>query len=262
MKKHTILLSFILSAFLLLNFMEDRKPVLYLIGDSTMADKPLDDNPERGWGQLLPGFMTDEVLIENHAKNGRSTKSFIDQGLWQEVYDKLHPGDYVFIQFGHNDSKTEDTSRYAEPHSAYKDNLIKFVMDTRSKGAFPVLLTPVSRRKFDKTGKLVDSHGDYPVVVREIAQTLQVPLIDMHQKTLKLLAELGPEKSKELFEWVAPNAYKSLPNGKEDNTHFNRTGAIKMAELAVEGIKELNLPLVKMLKSFDETSSMGNGKLV
>ncbi len=134
---------------------------VYLVGDSTMADKPLANNPERGWGQLFPAYFNDKVLIENHAVNGRSTKSFIDQGRWKAVYNKLHKGDYVFIQFGHNDEKIKDTSRYTDPHTTFKTNLKMFVEESKEKGAIPILLTPVNRRKFDKSGRLVDTHGDY-----------------------------------------------------------------------------------------------------
>ncbi len=157
------ILVIVIIVFLFTAFFRGHEEVkVYMIGDSTMADKPLADNPERGWGQLFPAYFNDKVLIENHAVNGRSTKSFIDQGRWKEVYNKLNKGDYVFIQFGHNDEKKQDTSRYAAPHGAYKDNLIKFVSESRDRGAIPILLTPINRRKFDESGKLVDTHGDYP----------------------------------------------------------------------------------------------------
>ena len=239
---------FILGLLLLvtLNFKND--PVVYLVGDSTMANKPLEDNPERGWGQLFPQFFDEALTIENFAKNGRSTKSFIQEGLWQKVLDKLKPGDYVFIQFGHNDQKISDTNRYAEAHTTYKQNLIRYVNESRAKGANPVLLTPVNRRKFDNDGKFVDQHGDYPSVVREVAAQMDVPLIDLHKKSEKVFSELGEEKTKEIFLWIPPDKYKSLPNGKTDNTHFSETGAILVASLVVEGIKELDLPIISYLK--------------
>lgn len=143
---------------------------IFLIGDSTVADKPEIDNPERGWGQMFPWFFDRGVVVENHARNGRSTKSFINENRWQRVLEALRPGDYVFIQFGHNDSKKEDTTRYAAPYTSYKQNLLRFVRESRSKGAIPILITPVSRRKFDESGRFVDSHGDYPKVVREVAK--------------------------------------------------------------------------------------------
>ncbi|TFH00641.1 MAG: rhamnogalacturonan acetylesterase, partial [Calditrichales bacterium] len=140
---------------------------LYMIGDSTMANKPLLENPERGWGQVFPEFFKDNVKIHNHARNGRSTKSFLDQGLWQAVLDSLKPGDYVMIQFGHNDQKISDSTRYTAPRTGYRTNLIRYVTESREKGASPILLTPVMRRRFDKDGKFYDAHGEYPDVVRE-----------------------------------------------------------------------------------------------
>ena len=245
-----------------LAFLSEPKPVIYLIGDSTCADKPLDDNPERGWGQVFSNFFNEDVVIENHALNGRSTKSFREQGHWKVVFDKLKPGDYVFIQFGHNDAKTTDTTRYAEAHTAYKQNLIRYVNETKSKGAIPILLTPVNRRKFDDKGNFIDQHADYPVVVREVAAELKVQLIDIHKKSLELFSQLGPEKTKEIFLHVKPNIYKALPEGKEDNTHFKRYGAITVAKMVADGIKELNLPLTALMAAPSEFSSKEEGRIV
>ncbi len=263
-KKYFATLSlFIASALLFLHFEFEPKITVYLIGDSTMSDKPRDDNPEHGWGQVFPSFFTDKIDIENHAKNGRSTKSFYNQGLWKNVYDKLKPGDYVFIQFGHNDSKISDTSRYAEPHTTYKKFLELYVNQSRSKGAIPVLITPVNRRKFDAGGKFVDQHGDYPGVVRQVAKEMNVPLIDLHAKSLKLFSELGPEGTKKLFlNGVPPNTYKAMPKGNGDNTHFTYEGALEVAQMVVDEIKELDLPLVKMLNPNFKPSDLGAGKVV
>ena len=222
---------------------------VYLVGDSTMADKPLADNPERGWGQLFPAYFNDKVLIENHAVNGRSTKSFIDQGRWKAVYDKLHKGDYVFIQFGHNDEKIKDTSRYTDPHTTFKTNLKKFVEESKEKGAIPILLTPVNRRKFDESGRLVDTHGDYPQAVREVAKETSTHLIDLYKRSEVLFNQLGEEGTKKIFLWVPANKYARLPEGKEDNTHFNQYGAFTIAGLVVDGIKETNLPLKNYLSN-------------
>ena len=235
---------------------------IFLVGDSTMADKPLTDNPERGWGQVSPMFFDRHVTIENHAVNGRSTKSFISQGRWQVVVDRLRPDDYVFIQFGHNDEKKDDTSRYAAPETDYKNNLLKFVHETRAKGALPVLLTPVSRRKFDALNKAVETHQEYSEVVRRVAEEEHVPLIDLDAKSIGLLDTLGVEKSKSLFLWIPPGKYKALPAGKEDNTHFTFDGAKKIAGLVVDGITELHLPLEARLLPRDRSSDVGKGKFV
>ena len=227
-----------------------------------MADKPLVDNPECGWGQVFHLFFTDDVVIENRAKNGRSTKSFIDDGRWQIIFEKLHSGDYVFIQFGHNDAKITDSTRYAEPHTTYKQNLLKFICDSKEKGAIPILLTPVNRRKFDDADKFIDQHGEYPDVVREIAKEEKVSLIDLHQKSRKLFEQLGPEKTKKIFLWIKPEIYATMPDGKMDNTHFTKYGAVKVAELVVEGLRELDIPLVRQLKQFNTDSLVGLGKIV
>ena len=240
---------------------------IFLIGDSTMADKPLADNPERGWGQMLPSFFNDRVAIANYAKNGRSTKSFIDQGLWQAVFDQLRKGDYVFIQFGHNDEKKEDSTRYSAPHTAYKQNLLKFVREAREKGAIPVLITPVDRRKFDDDGnsfpksfRLANTHGDYPAVVKEVAKEENVPLIDLQAEDQVLFNKLGPEGTKKIFLWVLPGKYRLLPDGKEDNTHFTQYGAIQIAGLVVRQIRKLDLPLKDFLTHDTSWSAVGEGK--
>jgi lysophospholipase L1-like esterase len=219
---------------------------IYMIGDSTMANKPTDDNPERGWGQMLPNYFMNSVMIENHAKNGRSTRSFLAESLWEPVLNKLKPGDYVIIQFGHNDQSKEKVDRYTPPED-FKKNLIKFVTETRGKHALPILCTPIMRRRFDDSGKFYDIHGVYPDLVREVANELNVPLLDMHRKSEKIIVDAGEEGSKKIFLWIEPGKYKSLPDGKQDNTHFSEYGARRMAELAVEEIRRLKLDLVRVL---------------
>jgi DNA sulfur modification protein DndE len=218
-----------------------------MIGDSTMADKPTEDNPERGWGQMFPMFFDSTLTIENHAKNGRSTRSFLAENRWQPIVDKLKSGDYVFIQFGHNDQSKEKVDRYTPPED-YRNNLIKFVTEARQKNAQPILCTPIVRRRFDEDGKFYDVHGVYPDVVREVAKEYKVPLIDMHQKSQKLVVDFGTDSSKNIFLWIEPGKYKSFPDGKQDNTHFSEYGATKIAELALEGVKELKLSLEDHLK--------------
>jgi lysophospholipase L1-like esterase len=234
---------------------------IYLIGDSTMADKPLVDNPEYGWGQVLPIFFSDRVQVLNHACNGRSTKSFITEGRWKIVVDQLQEGDYVFIEFGHNDAKKEDTSRFTPPIPDYRDNLIKFICESREKKAIPVLLTPITRRDF-KECKLMATHGDYPGVMKEVANREKVPLIDMFEKSKQLIQKLGDEQSKALYlAGVKQNEFR-LWNKKRDNTHFTRRGAIQMASFVVDGIKELHLPLENELVSAQTENLAGQGKVV
>ncbi|MCX6132817.1 MAG: rhamnogalacturonan acetylesterase [Ignavibacteriales bacterium] len=262
-RQRLLILTVILTLTLLLpGFFVESSVRVFLIGDSTMADKPVIGTAERGWGQVFPLFFGDDVLIENHARNGRSTKSFIAEGRWQTVCEKLKPGDWVFIQFGHNDPKKEDTSRYAEPRTDYKKNLLRFVNETRSKGAHPILLTPVSRRKFDKEGKLVDTHGEYPGIVREVAADEKVPLIDLHKKSMQLIQKMGPDESRKDFLWVKPGFLSAYPAGKEDDTHFTESGALKIARLIADDLQELKLPLSKSLRPFDANTVVGINKMV
>ncbi len=224
-----------------------KKPItVFMAGDSTMANKPL-ESPERGWGQRFPLMFDETVRIDNRGANGRSTKTFILENRWQAIMDTIRPGDYVFIQFGHNDQAKDKPERYTPPDE-YKANLIRFVRETRAKKAKPVLCTPVARRNFDAQGKVTNPHGVYPDLVKEVAAAFKVPMIDMFQKTKKLAESYGPEASKSLFLWVEPGKSAFFPDGRQDNTHYNELGATKAAELAAEGIRELKLPLAKRLK--------------
>ena len=222
---------------------------IFLIGDSTMADKPgtPEENPERGWGQLLPIFFNEKAVIHNHAVNGRSSKSFLDEGRWEAVLKELQSGDYVFIQFGHNDQKYKDPSRYTNPWTSYRRNLEKYVNDTRAKGAFPIILSSIVRRKFNDYGTLIDTHETYPFVARTVAENLDIPFIDMQLLTEEYVRNLGDEKSKEIYLWVKPGEYERLPEGKQDDTHLSLRGATEYARLVIEEIKRLQLPLTNFL---------------
>src|SRR5262245_43806377 len=173
-------------------------PTLFLAGDSTMADKPDLGLPERGWGQAFRALVLPPLHLDNRAVNGRSTKSFRDLGHWQALLDALRPGDFVLIQFGHNDGKKADPTRYTEPQGEYRSNLLRYVRETRERGARPLLATSVVRRKWSPTGELVDTHGEYPVVVRAVAAEQRVPLLELQGATRELLLSLGPEGSKAL----------------------------------------------------------------
>lgn len=224
------------------------KPTIFLIGDSTMANKPLEDNPERGWGQMLPLYFKKEVPIENYAVNGRSTKSFIDEHRWDTVLSKLKPGDWVLIQFGHNDAKIKDSTRYAAPDGAYKTNLERFVKEARAKGANPVLITPVVRRNFID-GVQKDNHGDYPAAVKAVAKALDVPLIDLLKSSSALVSAEGDTGSVKMFRTTPAGHYNTLPNGITDNTHFSVYGASKIAALVAGDIRAQQLPLAAYLQT-------------
>ncbi|MDO9554471.1 rhamnogalacturonan acetylesterase [Rhodonellum sp.] len=230
-------------------FQKKSQITIFLVGDSTLADKPYSgSNPEKGWGQIFPLYFKDGVRFENHAVNGRSTKSFRSEGRWKKVLNRIQPGDYVLIEFGHNDQKSDSKDRYAAADTDYRANLIRYVRESREKGGKAILATPISRRSFDENGKLTDTHGRYSEVVREVAAELGVPLWDLHKKSIALLEQFGVEKSKELFLHYRPGDYNRLPEGKEDNTHLSPTGAFKICDLAVEELKRTVPELVKFLK--------------
>jgi lysophospholipase L1-like esterase len=221
---------------------------IYLAGDSTMAQKLPEKRPETGWGEMLGSFFKEgKVTIDNRAQNGRSTRTFIEEKRWQAIVEQLKEGDYVFIQFGHNDESKEKVDRYTPP-ADYRNNLVRFITDVRDRKAFPVLLTPVMRRRFDKDGTVQDTHGEYPDIVRSVAAEYRVPLIDMHRSSATVLQQYGPEESRKLFLQLKPDENPNYPKGVEDNTHFNPLGARVMAGLAVDAIRQQKLGLAKYLK--------------
>lgn len=239
---------FLTSLFLvLLGFtFQEKKITIYLIGDSTIADKQTSAFPETGWGTPFKTFFDHSVVIENHAKNGRSTKSFIDENRWSPIHDQLKEGDYVFIQFGHNDEVKEKVGRYSTPDE-YKANLKKFVEESRSKKANPVLLTPVARRKFDEHGKVMETHAEYSPLVREVASETNTPLIDLDARSQNLLQQFGEENSELLFLHLQPGEHPNYPAGKSDNTHFSELGARKVAQIVLAEIVALRLELANRI---------------
>lgn len=219
-------------------------PTVFLIGDSTMAERvDTTHTLERGWGQMLGRFFDSTVTVRDLAANGRSTKSFRAEGRWDAMLAQLRVGDYVLIEFGHNDEKIPDFMRYTDPQSGFRRNLERFVADVRTKGATPILLTPIARRKFDTRGAIEDTHGAYGPAVRDVAREQHVPLLDLQALTTTLVANAGPEGSKALFVWVAPGASPIYPEGHQDDTHLNATGAIAVARLVARTLHEAALPL-------------------
>jgi len=245
----------LLSLVFIFGFTPDQDKIqVFLVGDSTMANKLPGDAPETGWGMVFQDFFDGQgIKIENTAMNGRSTKSFISEGRWAAVTKNMKAGDWVFIQFGHNDSKDKDTSRYAGANTDYKKNLIRFVNETLAKGGKPVLVTPVMRRRFDETGKFFDTHGDYPSAVKAVAKDLKVPLIDLHKLSETVISAHGAEGSKALFLHLEGGYYAKFPKGIIDDTHFSNYGAHIMAGLVAKEVHAQNLGLKKYLKHFGST---------
>ena len=225
------------------------KPVtVWLAGDSTMAEKAADKRPETGWGEMLGQFFVPgEVQVANRAMNGRSSKSFIAEGRWTAIVDSLSTGDYVFIQFGHNDESKDKGERYSTPEE-FKANLTRMVRDVRAKGGVPVLLTPIERRRFDDAGRLVETHGAYPGYTRDVARALKVPLIDMQRASRDILASYGPDSSAKLFLQLETGAHPNYPDGVHDNTHLRPRGAELLARSVVDGIRALKLGLATRLR--------------
>jgi lysophospholipase L1-like esterase len=225
-------------------------PTLHLIGDSTMADKPKEPaNPETGWGQALPALLKPEAgRVVNYAMNGRSTKSFIDEGRWAAVVAALRPGDFVIIQFAHNDEKADKPAVYAPARGAYQENLRRFVRETRAHGASPILATPVARRRWSAAGELVDTHGDYPAALRAVAAEEKVPLLELNGLTTELERAHGVEGSKRLHLHYAAGIQPRWPEGVKDDTHFSEYGATRVAALAVQEWLRLGLPLAQWVK--------------
>lgn len=211
---------------------------IFMIGDSTMANKDTTGGKqERGWGMMLGEcFDAQHIRIDNHAVNGRSTLSFINEGRWQRVAEQIRPGDYVVIQFGHNDEKPQ-ADRHTEPGSTFDANLERFVSETRARGGIPVLMNSVVRRNFvGDADTLTDTHGAYRTAPRTVAKRLNVPFVDANRITQQLEERMGREGSKRLHMWFAPGEEPSLPQGRQDNTHYNIFGARTVARLLADAL--------------------------
>ena len=241
-------LALIISTCLFFSFTAKDPLRVFLIGDSTMADKLPADFPETGWGMPFSKLFNEAVEVQNHAYNGRSTKSFRREGRWAKVQAQLKKGDYVFIQFGHNDAKASDTARYAPSQTDFRDNLTRYVAETRAKGGIPILLTPTQRRKFDSTGVFVDQHADYPNVVREVAAKEKVLLIDIEKESKKYISSEGPEGAKKMFLHYPVGIFRKFMKGAADDTHFSPFGAMKISDMVAEAILASNEHLRSFLK--------------
>lgn len=239
MKKKFRLLAISIVVIVLFSFQKANPVSIWMVGDSTMAAKKAERYPESGWGVALADYVTDKAKVHNHAASGRSTLSFINEGRWKKVCDSLQKGDYVIIQFGHNDEKP-DEKLHTEAFGTFKTNLKKFIDETRGKGAIPVVCSSIVRRHFDKSGKLIDTHGDYIKAAKEIASETKTIYIDMEGLTRKMVLEMGPDKSREIYNFIGK---------RKDSTHLNVKGAKAVAALFVKELNREKLPLSSLLKS-------------
>jgi len=242
---------------------KDVVTTVYLIGDSTMANYTGDYDPGKdymktrypvtGWGQVFQIFLvsdslfmvnnsikTKSAIVDDRARGGRSTRTFFQEGRWRSVFESLKNDDLVIMQFGHNDAAESMTERYVTIEG-YKEFLRLFVSQTREKGALPIILTPVARNYPWKDGKLQNVHGLYDQAVKDIAKEMNVFLIDLNKKSMDFFTKKGESYSAENYFMNLPaGKYEAYPEGQKDNTHFQPQGAIEVARLVFEGMKELN----------------------
>ena len=207
---------------------------IYIIGDSTVDDN---QPPFRGWGWALPQFVREGVSVHNHALSGRSSRSFRAEGLFEPVEKALTTGDLLLIQFGHNDEK--DDERHTDPDTTFPEELWRYCEFALSKGAQPVLITPVCRRFFGGDGSLFYTHGEYPRAIRLLAAEKHIPLCDLKADSRELYKSLGEQKTAELFVRLAPGENPDFPEGHDDRSHFNAHGAQVIAGLVANELKKL-----------------------
>lgn len=213
---------------------------IFWAGDSTVQTNDITTYPQTGIGQVFSLYIKESITVCNHAKNGRSTKSFLDEGRLEPIAKEIGAGDYLFIQFGHNDEKIQDPARYTEPFGTYKENLKLFIDTARSRGAKPVLITPLERRCFTDEKHLdAGAHGEYVAAMKETAKQENVPIIDLYSQSRMEMEKVGAEESMKWFMNLEPGEYLSCPEGKEDNTHLKYEGAVRFAGLVAKGLKEL-----------------------
>ena len=281
MKQVRLLAVLMVLVLLCTSAINQKTTTIFIIGDSTAAKKDLSKgSPERGWGMALQCYFDEAFIrVDNHAVNGRSSKSFIGEGRWKQVLDKLQPGDYVIIQFGHNDEKPGET-RHTDPGSTFDYTLAKYVRETREKGGIPILMNPVVRRNFaqkqvssvgddeslrnttfkdganvQEGDSLVDTHGLYAVAPRDVAQRMNCLFVDANKITHDLEQSLGVEKSKKLHMWYKPGEHPALPKGRQDNTHYNIYGAHQVARLLADALCE-EIPLLSKYRTNDKPCKM------
>ena len=268
MKKQIKFLFVTAAMLLLVSASPDKTSTIFIIGDSTAANKDISKGKqERGWGMVLQSYFDDNIRVDNRALNGRSSLSFINEGHWEKVLQSMKPGDYVIIQFGQNDEKPK-ADRHTDPGSTFDYNLAKFVRETREHGGIPVLMNCVVRRNFfvnapenDDDEKLrtqtfkdgvkmvegdslIDTHGLYRVAPRDVARRMNVHFVDANQITHDLEQGLGTEASKKLHMWFLPGTEPSEPKGKQDNTHYSVYGAHVVARLLADALCE-EVPVLK-----------------
>lgn len=221
-------------------------PTIFLAGNSTVVNQ--EDEPWASWGQMIPRFFDSGIAIANHAESGLALSSFLSSKRLEKILSVAKSGDYLFIEFGHNDQK--EKGEYAGAYKGYSERLRHFVNEFRTKGGIPVILTSTARRAFDEQGNLLQTLGDFPDAARKVAAELQVPLIDLNKKTSLFYKALGVEESKRAFVHYPAHTFPNQKNDLADNTHFNPYGAYEIAKMVLTGIKENNLNIADHIVDF------------
>ncbi|MEJ7805105.1 MAG: GDSL-type esterase/lipase family protein [Telluria sp.] len=217
-------------------------PVVYLAGDSTVMTNGANTYPQMGWGGRLPALFTTGVSFSNRAVGGRSSKSFVDEGRLSAILGVIKPGDYLLVQFGHNDSYS-DPKLHTDPFTTYKTYLAMYIDLSRQYGAIPVLVTPMGRRRYDSSGRFLNDFVDRSTAMRQLAAEKNVPLIDLNAKSIAYYNGIGVAATTDVFLWLAPGQYANFPNGVYDSSHFQDYGATQLARLVAQGIEENGLAL-------------------
>jgi lysophospholipase L1-like esterase len=227
---------------------------IYWAGDSTVKQNKFVSFPQTGIGQAFERFVRPGVYIENYAQNGRSSKSFIDEGRLDAIQRKIKAGDYLYIQFGHNDEKKQDVTRYTESFGSFQEYLGRYISVARDKEAFPVLITPLYRRKFNDDGRTLKtgSHLDYPDAMKELGARENVPVIDLCSLSFELMEQFGEEATRSWFMHVEPGVYPYCPDGKKDDTHLQYEGAFRFAQIIAEELRKLGSPYSDILMNADD----------
>lgn len=215
---------------------------IFMMGDSTMKYNNIFRYPQVGWGQVLHLFARNDVLIEDHAENGRSTKSFKEEGRFDVILNRMSLGDFVICSFGHNDEKIQDPTRYTEPYGSYQDNLLYYAQEVEKRGGHIVFATPITRHKFEN-GRCVNTHGDYPKAMLDFAKQHGYTCIDLTRLTMDLYTKLGEEQTKKFHMIFPKGMYDCHPEAKDDHSHLRYEGGLMVCELFVRAIEKTDDPI-------------------
>ena len=235
---------------------------LFLMGDSTMKKNNYYSYPQTGWGQGLELFVKEGVQIVNYAENGRSTKSFIDEGRFERILNEISKGDYVICSFGHNDEKMNDPSRYTQPYGSYTDNLRYFKLEIEKRGGKIVFATSITRHKFNQKGECINSHGEYPQAMLDFCLKNKCTCIDMNKYTRELYTKLGEEETKKFHMIFPPNTFSNYMEGKDDHSHLVHYGAVRIAYIFVEELSKTNDSLNSLFIDLTATNQIDSKMLI